>query len=251
MTSGDTEVRSSSKDYLQRAAREAKAVVKETTGQALRFLSYFRARWRLRHLERDLIRIRLELANEMTEEGVGDEHLRQQIAQLDDRIKSVTAAKGSTSALQTERRGLQLRLTEPLLQDNSVPIAIAASHARLKTAETSAVQQLQIVTESRGHLFPAEFFGWRRLFIGVCIPLTFGVLVLRFAVGTVESGDKAIVANPPPVAVDTSPVITSLDEKPLVEAVGLVVCGLRVTESNGKQRDVSQGSGSAFAITPD
>lgn len=251
MPSDDSQVQPSTNDYWQRTLREMKAILKETVGQTLRVLSYWGACHRLRRFERDLNRIRLELADEMMKKGVGDDHLRQHIAQLDDRIQSVTAASGSTSALRTERRGLQLRLTEPLLREDSAPFEIGESYARLQTAKATSAQQLQSVNESREHLFPAGFVGWRRLSVGVCFPLALGILVLRFAVGTTDPIAKPVVADVPFVPAQTSPVIASLDEKALAEGLGLVVCGLRVTDANGKQRDVSQGTGSAFAVTPD
>ena len=96
MTPNRVDVLASTKEYLIRAVTEAKAVLRETTNQCARLWAHLAARLRLRSLKREFTTIRLWLASDMAETGVGDERLRQQIAILDERIKSIMAANGST-----------------------------------------------------------------------------------------------------------------------------------------------------------
>ena len=196
MTPNRVDVLASTKEYLIRAVTEAKAVLRETTNQCARLWAHLAARLRLRSLKREFTTIRLWLASDMAETGVGDERLRQQIAILDERIKSIMAANGSTRALRTVSRGLQLRLTEPLLQQEIAPAEIARSHGELKTAQAKVEKQLQIVVESQSRLFPASSRERQRLAIGVCVPLVFGFLAFRLAAGTTASAIAPLNENP-------------------------------------------------------
>ena len=252
MKPNGVDVIAKSKECLAWLSIEARAAFKETTDQCSRLLKHYFARLHLRQLETDLVTIRLWLATDMAEAGVGDERLRQQIEQLEDRIKSVTVANGSTRAFRTELRGLQLRLTEPLLKLDDAPKAVAASHARLKAAEASIEQQQYVIADSWSRLFPVGTRERQRLAVGVCIPLAVFCFALRFDAGTTEPSIKPIVASSIPLVevTKTPPVIASLDETPLGEATGLVVCGLRLTFPNGVQGDLVTGQGSTFSITP-
>ena len=68
--------------------------------------------------------------------AAGDDSLRAQLAQVDERIRSVQAAKGSTRLLETERRGLKIRLAEPCLAEAAPPEA-AAEHRRAADAQSA------------------------------------------------------------------------------------------------------------------
>ncbi len=73
-------------------------------------LAFGHASLRRQQAAKTLVSAQLTYGEKLSSSGLGDESLREQIAIIDDRIQSVKAAQGSVKSLETERRGLLIRL---------------------------------------------------------------------------------------------------------------------------------------------
>ena len=145
---------------------ELREIVAGTLAQTVRFGVFAALLWRGRSLGRAAIEAQVALGLRLYDSGLGDERLRTQVATLDDRIRSVEAAKGSPKALRTERRGLLLRLATPALQEASAPPSAQAAYSNATVAQVAVQTYQQEMTKARTELAPSGTVAWCRVCIG-------------------------------------------------------------------------------------
>jgi len=119
----------------------------EAAQQVRRAAAWNRATRRRKQAAEQLVSAQLALGERLSTSGMGDEGLRKQLVVIDDRIKSVSAARGRTTELEAERRGLLIRLSEFNFAESEVPDEVrvhgeALNQARLflEHCQTDAVQ---------------------------------------------------------------------------------------------------------------
>jgi S1-C subfamily serine protease len=170
--------------------------------------------------------------------GLGDETLRQQIVTIDDRIRSVKAAQGRAKELEAERRGLLIRLAESSESSGAgYPDEVKAS-GEVRDQARVALEELQAeATQTREKLLPKGAAAWGQLLTGTTMFVLLALVLLSI-------GRHALPGKPG--------LIRSLDDdSTIADAVGLVVCGYRVTFPDGTTGEEQVGSGTAFAVSPE
>lgn len=231
---------------------ESRGCVMATVAQSWRFIRYAVSAHRLQAAKRALAEAQRDLGRRMHEAGLGDADLSRRIADVDERIRSVEAARGSTKALETERKGLILRLAEPMLSAISSPPPISEGHAAALASRSALDEARDEVAAARTALPPTGRHEWCRVSLGYAMALGTVFLVTSLAR---TSGRLAPNLEPNP-AVPSSSVapatISTIDhEADLSGGLGLVVCGFRVVEPSGETSEIPISTGTCFTVSPD
>ena len=141
---------------VQGGLAEVERTLTATLQQTSRLIRYGLAFWHTRRLQRQAMETQANLGRQMFEAQVGDENLRAQLNQVAERICSVQATKGSTRLLELERKGLYLRLAEPVTkQAESVP-GTATQHELARAAQAALQTHEQEHQRARSELWPME-----------------------------------------------------------------------------------------------
>jgi uncharacterized protein (TIGR03067 family) len=168
--------------FWKRMAFEIRETASQTWAQTARITAYAAALVRSYFLGRHLYEKQLALGEKLYQAGLGDQNLRQQIAQIEERIRNVQAAKASTRLLRTERKGLHIRLTESYLENESVPPEVEQEHRGAQKAKESLDAQRQQAATKRDSLLPETPIAALRVSAG-CAGLALFVLFLGFLLG--------------------------------------------------------------------
>lgn len=214
---------------LARAGNFAVLCTTETLKNIKRLVVATSTKRKSSSLKHALMDGQIRLANWMCENSAGDESLRRQIAEANDRWESLRAGQGSTKQMDAELRGLKVRLadTYSLGDDSEQPAeATAVCDAQQALAENAAA-----ASQLRSELWPTD----RRLHlvIGYTACLAFVCTVLF-------------------LFTDSREVVAGVDnEKQLGQALGLVVTAADVTEADGSESELPLGTGTCFAVTTD
>lgn len=177
------------KTYCRRGWLEFRASAALTAHQTVRFARFARDLWRRRLLNQQASAAQVALGQRLHEAKIGDADLRSQLAQLEERLRSVQAAKGSTRPLETEQKGLFLRLAAPLLSQPAPPGAQAA-HQTAVSAARELQDQNDRIAAARAALFPPAAADRLRVFAGYAALILVLLISVRF-VGNRESGDSS------------------------------------------------------------
>ena len=230
------------RSFLQATGAEIAASTAVTAEHARRAWDKGKRILRRRSLQNRLVVETIRLGEFAAIAGIGDPTLRSQFSQLDERIRNIKAANGSYQLLEVERRGLLLRLAEPLAASHDVlPEEVSAPLAAVRGIQAELVEIEQTLAAPECHLLPATPAGKLRLAAGIAVPL----LLIGLTVSLLFAGKE-------PLSKPVRPVIASVaDEVSIKEAIGLVVCGVRETDPLGQVREIPFGTGTAFAVTPD
>jgi len=135
---------------------ETKTTLQAAWGQAGRLTGYVRAWWTGLRLERKFLAAQIALGEQLEEAGLGDQALRSRLAELKERRQSFVAARESTRALDTELRGLHVRLAEPFLESVQSPPQVEPQHRRALALRMEIADRRAQQTERREGLFPAD-----------------------------------------------------------------------------------------------
>ncbi|MDA1013345.1 MAG: trypsin-like peptidase domain-containing protein [Planctomycetota bacterium] len=190
------------------------------------------AKWRERSLRRSLMDARVALSDWICAHETGDESLRRQIAEMDDRIKSVKAADGSNRSLDVEMRGLKVRLASNYVEnrpndDSADPQALARVHE----AAQSLVDNAEELAELHTQILPRD----RQRLVRVGVGYGACLLLLMAVVFWPRSSRQVVAA--------------ASDEQRISQALGLVVAGADVTAPDGTKAERQLGTGTCFAVT--
>jgi len=112
--------------FWRKLLHEVIAIVIATTQFTARLLRYGYSLAQTPILRRGDREARLALGRRMYEVGLGDEAMRNRITTLEDRFKSIKAAKGSTRTLDLEKKGLLIRLAVPTPNLETAPPGLEA-----------------------------------------------------------------------------------------------------------------------------
>ena len=216
---------------LLRAGQSVLACFHETVGHLKRLVATVSGKWKSRQLGRAVMDCQVQLADWMCSNSAGDESLRQQIANANDRLESVRAGQGSTKQLDAELRGLKVRLAQTYSGKEAEAIPVEVS--TLGEQENELDQHVAQVAQLQGELWPPERTRRVRIAVGysVCVGLVFVLMNLGSKPTNVVDG------------VD--------NEQKLGQALGLVVTGADVTAADGSESERPIGFGTCFAITAD
>lgn len=160
---GDASEPADLQDYRERLAfigRRAWAETRVTAlavwGQLHRLFTLVRAWWTGRKLERRYLAAQIALGEQVDAATLGDAALRTRLADLRERRRSFQAARESTRALDTEIRGLHVRLAEPFLESVQAPAAVEPQHRRALAMRMDIADRRAHLTEQRAQLFPTD-----------------------------------------------------------------------------------------------
>lgn len=209
----------------------------EAAQQVRRAAAWNLATRRRKQAAEQLVSAQLALGERLSTSGMGDEGLRKQLVAIDDRIKSVSAARGRTTELEAERRGLLIRLSEFNFAESEVPDEVRVHGEALNQARLSLEQCQTDAVQSRQKLLPNGVTAWGRLFTGTAT-------LCLIALALLSVGRRFLPS-------DSGLIRTLEDDSALTEAVGLVVCGYHITFPDGTTGEEQIGSGTAFAVSPD
>eukprot|EP00913_Durusdinium_trenchii_P005647 g5265.t1 len=209
-----------------------------------------RAKWKKRGKAKTIDNAVVRLGEAMYQSAIGDEKLRAKIEDIEDRIESLRAAKGSHRNLDTEHRGMMIRLAQSPLPDDP-PEAVAAAAADLAAAREAAEEHDASTRELRGRLLPAGQGDGLRLTAGYGATVI-SMLLLIFIGGRMFGGNPVSGSGTDPESAPAQQIVQGAsDEERMTKAVGFVVCGREVVYSDGSISELADSVGSAFVVTPD
>lgn len=148
--------------WLRRTASEIRLTALLTWTHLISLTAYARAVWKRRSQTHEAYRARLTLGKELYRRNLGDEHVLRRISEVEDRIESIQHDKGSTRQLESERRGLLIRLA---LETVSQPEAIEQRDSLLR-AEDAVTRQVEVVADHRRELRPTSHGHALRIAVG-------------------------------------------------------------------------------------
>jgi hypothetical protein len=214
--------------FWKRLFREIREIIGATARQTDRLIGYGYGIARTRVLFCKARGAELALGNRMYKAGVGDEAIRGQIASLDDRIASVELGKGSTKQMESEKKGLMIRLAADALAQDVAPTGAAAELGVAISARGAVAAHRSQMGSARTGLAPQDPASWRRIGLGygvVMLALTFATaLFLRSANTPSDATPIADVSNIPSdvsrlFTNDTTPTIADEeDDHPIATA---------------------------------
>lgn len=200
------------KHFCRRSWTEICASARLTSQQTVRFGRFARDLWLRRRLKQQATVAQIALGQRLYEAKSGDAGLRSQLAQLEERLRSVQAAKGSTRPLETERTGLFLRLAEPFLSQPAPPGAQAAHQVAVSAARELQNQNNRIAA-ARTALFPSVTTDRVRVVAGYAALALLLVITVRLF-GATESGEVLEPGQNNGVAIDPQAPTTDEPVKP-------------------------------------
>lgn len=168
---------------------EAKLIAVATLWQGLRLANLAVTWWRRRQAIRALRDAQEILGRRLHELGLGEERFRAELARLEEQILNQQAAGASSRWLQTQRRGLLIRLAEPALAESAPPAGAETAHTAARLARLMAGQQQDRYHEAWHNLFPAQTAMRVRVLCGLAI-----LLVAVYVIW--PSGSAAPVGTP-------------------------------------------------------
>lgn len=193
---------------FQQFLAEIRRTAQVTWEQTTRLCRYLQGLGQRRTLDRQAHQAQMALGKKMNETGAGDANLRTQLAQLDDRLESVKAAKSSTKPLETERQGLYIRLATPALGQAQSPKGAETEHRDAVAAQDALKNHQEHLIRSRAALIPTASQDCVRVGIGYgAVFLILFLLLLLVVVPRrrIPDGPGPIVENPPVTQPKTSP----------------------------------------------
>ncbi|MBL8851864.1 MAG: hypothetical protein JNG89_19485 [Planctomycetaceae bacterium] len=155
-----------------RGWQESKATALVVWVQLQRTWSFLSGWWRLRSVEQKYLAAQVALGEQLDAASLGDASLRARLTDLRERRQSFVAAKESTRALDTEIRGLCVRLAEPFLEAVQAPAVVEQPHRRALGLRMEIADRRAQQGERRTSLVPEDSATQTRTAIGI------GVLVL-------------------------------------------------------------------------
>lgn len=135
---------------------ETGLIAMATLWQGLRLTHLAAAWWRRAKAIRSLRDAQASLGECLYKLGLGEDRLRAELARLDEQILNQQAAGASSRWLQTQRRGLLIRIAEPALAAGVPPAGAEAAHAAARLARLNAAQQSDRYLDAWHTLFPAQ-----------------------------------------------------------------------------------------------
>jgi S1-C subfamily serine protease len=236
----------------ERIRIESRGCVMAALAPSRRFIRYAVSAHRLQAAKRAMVEAQLDLGRRMHEIGLGDADLRRQIADVDEKISSVEAARGSNRALETERKGLTLRLAEPMLSAQSSPRLISERHAAALASRSALDEARDEVAAARTALRPTGRHEWYRVGLGSAMALGAVFLVVYLARPPGRSAPNPAPNRALPSSSLEPATISTIDrEADLSGALGLVVCGFRLVEPSGKTSEIPISTGTCFSVSTD
>lgn len=152
--------------FWRKLLREIRETVVATARQTARLVRYGYGIARMPVLRRSARDAQLNLGHCMYESGLGDADIQLQITVLDDRIKSIESAKGSTRPLESERRGLKIRLASSALTQEALSGRYSSEHHQALNSHMANQAHLLYLGNARAGLIPATLVEWRRVVFG-------------------------------------------------------------------------------------
>lgn len=223
---------------------EVKAIAQKAAHGCNQLAQVVFSTYRQRQLDKQTWSAQVELGSAMVDRKVGNERFRQQISELEDRIKTISAANGSgVPALQTEISGLKVRLASSVTSATCPP-AIAGAYARYRQQRDKSDSYRAQVAESRKHLVGLSKRTSVRIAAGAFTFLLLALWIPHLLSKPVQEHKEHSHVS--------SLVISSMDnEAGLKNCIGMVVCGVHVSNDVGNHKELRLSTGSCFAITPD
>jgi hypothetical protein len=183
---------------LSVAAKETAATARECAAQARRLVDLGRGALDARRLAQQAQAATQAFGERLYADGLGDPALRKQIEELAERRKNVEAVKGPVKLLEAERRGLFIRLAEPLLAADAPP-GLTAEHARANSLQTALAALGQRQAEQRSALLPAGRTSRLRVAAGCAAVVLALVAGIWLTSRGQSSGDPVAQPTQPPV----------------------------------------------------
>jgi len=153
---------------LRRSWREACTAALAAVEQTQRLAAYGYRAWCNRELAKQAAVSQEALGKKMYSLGLGDAGLRSQLVQLDEREKSVVAAKGQGRLIIAERCGLFQRLAEPVVNLATPPYQLADEHEHA-TIDRNALHAMRTEqSQRRSELFPSDASRRWYVVLGYC-----------------------------------------------------------------------------------
>jgi S1-C subfamily serine protease len=191
----------------------------------------------------------VRLGASMYECGNGDKKLRARVEDIEERIESLRAAKGSHRSLDTERRGMLIRLAGSPLPNNP-PAAVVTAAADLARAKAAAENNDVETRKLRGKVVPVGKGNGYRLAAGYGV-IGMALLLLFVIVNRNPEGGTGEASGNPESTPAEQVVQGAGDEERMNAAVGFVVCGGEIIFADGSVSEVPDSVGTAFVVTSD
>ncbi len=170
---------------------EASLVAMATFWQGLRLMNLAAAWWRRGKAIRSLRDAQALLGECLYKLGLGEDRFRAELARLDEQILNQQAAGSSSRWLQTQRRGLLIRMAEPALAAAVPPAGAEAVHTAARLARLNAAEQSDRYLDAWHNLFPAQAAMRVRVLCGLAV-----LLMLVYAIWPSGAGSSPAAAQP-------------------------------------------------------
>lgn len=222
-----------------RVFREIGAAISAPFAQAFRIFRYAIALRRMRFLNREHHHAQLAFGQGLYDAGAGDNNTRLRIAVLNGEICRLDAMKQSTTTARAERDQLLIQMAE---QVDGQPIAdrnLGAARQRVMLARTALRECKDLLARLKQNLFPHGAAEWLR-FVAGSAAMCAVILLLCWTTISISGWRRA-----PNVITDINQ-----DDK-MVQTVGWVITGRKVTLPDGVEIEEPMSGGSCFAISAD
>lgn len=175
----------------RRAYVETGLVAMATLWQGLRLINLSAAWWRRGKAIRSLRDAQALLGECLYKLGLGEDRFRAALARLDEQILNQQAAGAGSRWLQTQRRGLLIRMAEPVLAAAVPPAGAEAAHAAARLARLNAAEQSDRYLDAWHNLFPAQAAMRVRVLCGVAV-----LFIAAYAIWPSGATSPATAAQP-------------------------------------------------------
>ncbi len=141
---------------VKRFVSEVRETARATARHMVRLFRYAQARLETRRLSREAVEAQLALGQRMWELGLGEEELRKQIAQLEERIRNLESGRRPSHVLLGECRELKSRLAQPALAQLQPVPGTEAEYEAASAARRSLITHQDRVAGARNSLLPSS-----------------------------------------------------------------------------------------------
>jgi S1-C subfamily serine protease len=142
-----------------------------TAAQAGRLVGYWGSSRQATRLARHARRSQFALGLGLFRRGLGDPELLRQVKELEDRLRVLGEAGGSSRQALRDRDALLVRLAEPWLQSPTPPPNLEEEHERAVHAERARLHTETAHAHARSTLYPASRAGRARVLGGLALYL--------------------------------------------------------------------------------